>query len=251
MTFGNGLNKLKFCYIKYITYLCFKVYKTKMDKITHNAFINILHKDYGECFIKVLSKRTFNDLIKEIDHISDNSGFYGYSDSDDDTSNTGKNKFVGDLFEIFTEAFFIQFKSDNRIGIFDYKPVPSEDDNGVDGFGKNISGLPCTIQIKYRSNPTYKLTERDIKQFAYQSIINYNVDYKRNDTMIIFTNCDGLHWYTESKVFDNKLRVINGKTISKLIDNNEGFWNSFKEIIINSVNEVGIDKLTEIFKEKL
>ncbi len=114
----------------------------------------------------------------------------------------------------FAEAFFIQFSSDNRIGVYDYKPVLAEDDNGVDGYGKNINGQPCTIQIKYRGNPTYTLKERDIKQFPYQSIINYDIDYKKSDNMIIFTNCEGLHWYTESKVFDNKIRVINGKTIS-------------------------------------
>ena len=69
--------------------------------------------------------------------------------------------------------------------------------------------------------------------------------------MIIFTNCEGLHWYTDSKVFDNKIRVINGDTISKLIDNNEGFWQTFKDLIFNSVKEIGVDKLTNIFKEKL
>jgi hypothetical protein len=53
------------------------------------------------------------------------------------------------------------------------------------------------------------------------------------------------------KVFDNKIRVINGETISKLIDNNEGFWQTFKDLIFNSVKEIGVDKLTNIFKEKL
>lgn len=221
-------------------------------RIKHQSFINIIQKDYGDSFARLITKRTFNDFLKEIDSISDLSSDYGYSDSDvEDEVVTGKYKFIGDLFEIFAEIFFIQFQSDNRIGVFDYKPVPSDDDNGVDGFGKNINGLPCTIQIKYRGNSTYQLKERDIKQFAYQSIIKYDVYHKRNDTMIVFTNCEGLHWYTESKVFDNKLRVINGKMISSLIDNNEGFWNSFKNIISESIKNIGIEKLTNIFNEKI
>jgi hypothetical protein len=219
--------------------------------IKHEIFNKILHKDYGDSFIRMFSKRNFNDFLKELESISDLYEEYGYQDIELEELKSGKNKFIGDLFEIFAEVFFIQFKSDNRIGVFDYIPVASDDDNGVDGFGKNIIGLPCTIQVKYRGNPTYKLTERDIKQFGLQSIINYSVDWKRNDTMIVFTNCAGLHWYTESQVFDNKLRVINGEVIASLIDNNEGFWQTFKEIVTETIKDKGIDKLNEIFKNKL
>ena len=221
-------------------------------KITHSSFVNILQKDYGDSFVNIISKRNFKDFLSEIDSISDSSVDYGYSDDEiEDEIKLGKYKFIGDLFEIFAEAFFIQFSSDNRIGVYDYKPVLAEDDNGVDGYGKNINGQPCTIQIKYRGNPNYTLKERDIKQFAYQSIINYDIDYKKSDNMIIFTNCEGLHWYTESKVFDNKIRVINGKTIAALIDNNEGFWQNFKTLVRNSVESIGVVKLTEIFDQKL
>lgn len=220
--------------------------------IKHEAFNKILHKDYGDAFIKMFNTRNFSDFLKEIDLISNLSLEYGYTDSDiEDDIKTSKYKFIGDLFEIFSEVFFLQYKSDNRIGVFDYQPVPSDDDNGVDGFGKNIDGLTCTIQVKYRGNPLYKLKERDIKQFGYQSIVKYEVDWKRNDTMIVFTNCDGLHWYSESNVFDNKIRVINGKVISNMIDNNEGFWQSFKEIVDFTIKDKGVEKLYNIFKEKL
>ncbi len=219
-------------------------------EITHESFNKILHKDYGESFKRMFSNRNFEDLLTEIDSISNLADDYGYLNSDiEGEEKSSKYKFIGDLFEIFAEVFFLQFKSDNRVGVFDYKPVPSEDDNGVDGFGKNIEGLPCTIQIKYRGNPTYKLTERDIKQFGYQSIINYDVDWKRNDAMIVFTNCEGLHWYSESKVFDNKIRVINGKMISSIIDNNEGFWKTFEDIVDNTIKNKGIDKLYKLYKK--
>lgn len=220
--------------------------------ITHTSFTKILQRDYGDVFVRLISNKNFNDLLIEIDSISELSSEYGYSDSEiEEETKLGKYKFIGDLFEIFAEAFFIQFSSDNRIGVFDYSPVLSDDDNGVDGFGKNINGYPCTVQVKYRGNPTYELKERDIKQFAYQSVINYNVDYRKSGDMIVFTNCKGLHWYTDSKVFDGKIRCINGDIISKIIDNNEGFWQTFENLIIESVRSVGVDKLTELFISKL
>lgn len=221
-------------------------------KITHSSFNKIIQRDYGDSFLEILQKRTFNEFLSTIDKISDSSSDYGYTDSEvEEDIKLGKYKFIGDLFEIFAEAFFLQYQSDNRVGVFDYKPVSADDDNGVDGFGKNIEGAPCTIQIKYRGNPKYTLKERDIKQFAYQSIINYDIDWKRNDNLIVFTNCEGLHWYTDSKVFDGRIRVINGEMISKMIDNNEGFWETFKSLTINSVREIGVDKLTDLFITKL
>jgi len=221
-------------------------------KITHTSFTKIVQRDYGDSFAKILQGRTFSDFLLAIDSISDSAYDYGYSDSEiEDETKLGKWKFIGDLFEIFAEAFFIQFQSDNRVGVFGYKPVSSEDDNGVDGFGRNINGLPCTIQIKYRGNPAYTLKERDIKQFAYQSIINYDIDWKKDDNMIIFTNCEGLHWYTDSKVFDGRIRVINGEMISKMIDNNEGFWNTFRDLVVKSISEIGVDKLTQLFVDKI
>lgn len=220
--------------------------------IKHSEFIKLLQVDYGDAFIEMISNRTLNGLLETIDSISDNSVDYGYADSEiEDTVKLGKYKFIGDLFEIFAESFFLLNRSDNRIGVYDYETVNSNDDNGVDGFGKNIDGLPCTIQVKYRGNPTYLLKERDIKQFAYQSVINYDVDHKKSGNMIVFTNCKGLHWYTDSEVFNKKIRVINGEIISSFIDNNEGFWNSFKNLIVESIKYQGIEKLTEIFLDKL
>lgn len=223
-----------------------------MNKITHSAFNKILMIDNGESFQKMLKCRTLSELKNKLEEISNESFDYGYSDTTiEDDIKLGKYKFIGDLFEIFAESFFILFSSDNRIGIFDYKPVPSDDDNGVDGVAKNIDGDICTIQVKYRGNPVYQLKERDLKQFGYQSIVKYDIDYKKSKNMIVFTNCSGLHWHTESKVFDNRLRVINGEMISQLIDNNEGFWNSLQKLMLNSIKELEIDKLTELFEKEL
>ena len=192
--------------------------------IKHEKFQDIVNKDFGESFIELLKCRTFKDFCQEINSISENYELYGYQDSVvEDETLPGSLKFRGDLFEIFAEIFFKINDADNRIGVFDYQPVQSHDDNGVDGISKNIDGVNTTIQVKYRMNPMYSLKERDIKQFAFQSILKYGVDLKQDNNMIVFTNCQGLHWYTDSNVFQNKLRAINGDMISRMIDNNEGF----------------------------
>lgn len=210
--------------------------------IKHEKFQDIVNKDFGESFIELLKCRTFKDFCQELNSISENYKLYGYQDSVvEDETVPGSLKFRGDLFEIFAEIFFKINDADNRIGVFDYQPVQSHDDNGVDGISKNIDGVNTTIQVKYRMNPMYSLKERDIKQFAFQSILKYGVDLKQDNNMVVFTNCQGLHWYTDSNVFQNKLRAINGDFISRMIDNNEGFWNSAKNLINETLQKTGID----------
>ena len=112
--------------------------------------------------------------------------------------------------------------------------------NGVDGNGIGFDKLAATIQMKFRHDPTYELTERDLKQFYSQSIMNYGVDKDTKQNLIIFTNCAGLHWYTDSNVFSGKLRVINGKNIQALTDENFPFWESCRNEIKLTLIELNI-----------
>jgi hypothetical protein len=214
--------------------------------VNHEKFQDILNKDFGKSFMEILSCKTLYELVSKIQNISSLYKDYGYDDftDRDGTIKLGSSKFKGDLFEIFAECFFILFSSDDRVGIYNYKPVPSDEDNGVDGTCKNINGLNSTVQIKFKSDPTYELLERDIKQFPFQSYRLYDVDMNEDNNMIIFTTCKGLNWKTEKDVFDNTLRVINGEFISNRIDNNQGFWNSFKDLISKSIIEIGMNYIT-------
>lgn len=210
--------------------------------INHEKFQTILNKDFGESLQMMLDSTTFDQLCKSIECVGEKYHDYGYEDTTvEDDVFSGSLKLKGDLFEIFAEIFFKVNSGDNRISLFDYQPVSSFDDNGVDGTGKNVNGDLTTVQIKFRHNPIYLLKERDIKQFPFQSILKYGVDLNKGNNMIVFTNCKGLHWYTDSKVFENKIRVINGEFISKMIDNNSGFWNSAKNIVNQSLIQIGMD----------
>ena len=142
-------------------------------------------------------------------------------------------KFKGDLFEIFAEGFFNLLGNNPTIGVDKYEPVLSKDDYGVDGFGLGIDNKPLTVQIKYRTDPTTVLLERDIKQFPYQSIKTYGVDINTNKNLVIFTNCNGINWRTK-EIFYNQLRVIDIQKISTLLYNNNPFWNNFSKLIEES-----------------
>lgn len=219
--------------------------------LEHESIMNILLIDSGEIFSKMVKCKTLKDLIKLIKETTEKSASdYGYEDYEQGGDiKKGSDKLKGDLFEIFAEAFFKRSSTDNRIGIREYKPVSSEDDNGVDGSGVNLNGDATTIQIKYRSNSTAELSERDIKQFPFQSICNYGVDIHSKGNMIIFTNCKGLNWYTKDRVFENRLTIINGSMIEGLIDNNQSFWKEFENDIRETILNTGIDELINRFNK--
>lgn len=196
--------------------------------INHESFVNLFNKD-NTIFDKLLKDTTtLSKLSNRIVKISKDFEALAYKDA---------NKVKGDLFEIFAECFFKILAADNRIGVYDYKPAPPNDDYGVDGFGIGMDGNPLTIQVKFRSDPTTELTESDIKQFAFQSIINYNVDKDTRTNMIVFTNSTGLHWVTESKVFSGRVRALGTDQIKKLIDNNSVFWKNINDLVELTIKE--------------
>lgn len=144
-------------------------------------------------------------------------------------------KYKGDGFELFTEAFIKLSPIDNRIGISKYEPV-TDDDTGVDGTGIGIDGKVATVQVKYRSNNTTYLTanEDHLSNFVSTSIIRYNVEPKTKTNMLIVTSAEGLHYFTNNEMFQNQVRCIGYNHLREMFDNNIMFWNSFRELVIES-----------------
>ena len=138
---------------------------------------------------------------------------------------------MGDLFEIFAEVFFLLHSSDGRVGVARYSVVKKKDDNGVDGYGIGVDGNPATVQVKFRSNSGVTLKERDLKQFGFQSQVLFKVKEESLNNMVVFTNTEGLHWHTNDNVFLGKIRAINGKMISYMIDNNHCFWVNVADLL--------------------
>ena len=197
-----------------------------MKTIQHDAFVNLYNKDQS-IFDKVFKDtKTLKKLNSNIIKTSKIFNTLGYKDAE---------KVKGDLFEIFTECFFKLFSSDNRIGVYNYQPAPPIDDYGVDGFGIGMDEKPLTVQVKFRSDVTTDLLQDDIKQFGFQSIVNYGVDKDTTTNMIVFTNSRGLHYNTEAKVFSGRIRPIGVEVISSLVDNNTVFWKEGMDMVNETI----------------
>jgi hypothetical protein len=197
-----------------------------MTIINHESFVNLYNKDQSIFESIFKDTRTLSQLSNKIIKVSKNFEALAYKDAD---------KVKGDLFEIFSECFFKVLSADNRIGVYNYQPAPPIDDYGVDGIAIGMDEKPLTIQVKFRSDATTELTQEHIKQFAFQSIVTYNVDKDTTTNMIVFTNAKGLHWVTESRVFSGRVRAIGYDQISQLVDNNTVFWKNIKDLIENTV----------------
>ncbi len=197
-----------------------------MTIINHESFVNLYNKDQSIFESILKDTKTLSQLSNKIIKVSKNFDALAYKDAD---------KVKGDLFEIFSECFFKILSADNRIGVYNYQPAPPIDDYGVDGIAIGMDEKPLTIQVKFRSDATTELTQEHIKQFAFQSIVTYNVDKDTTTNMIVFTNAKGLHWVTESRVFSGRVRAIGYDQISQLVDNNTVFWRNVKDLIENTV----------------
>jgi len=160
-----------------------------------------------------------------------------------DEANYSYNDYVGDGFEFLVELFIELHPVDNRIGITKYEPY-QENDNGVDGYGINMDGLPCAIQVKFRSDSEYELsaTQDHLDSFINEAQHRMRgshvpILYQDEDGCprhYIFTTAKGLHHYTESVKFSGyKVKVFGWKDLESMLDGNNLFWNQTKEIVKN------------------
>jgi len=151
------------------------------------------------------------------------------------------NDYVGDAFEFLVELIIKLHPVDNRLGITNYTPVQL-DDNGVDGYGINMDGENCAVQVKFRGDVTSTLSAT--KDYL-DSFINESQHKLRGKFVpmlyttekgcprhYIFTTNEGLHHYTETekwKAFN--IHVIKWSTLRQMLDNNYLFWDKCREIV--------------------
>lgn len=205
--------------------------------INHGSFFRLLVKNFD--FNILFRCSTIGGLTKNIILLSEKASLYGYEEGD-----KGVNKLKGDLFEIFAELFFKLTSSDNRVGIRDYKPIEDSEDFGVDAIGVGENNDPVTVQVKFRSNMSELLTIKDIKNLQGLSYRKYKVPVQSDINIIIFTNCAGVHWNTETNVMQNSILVygIFGESsqynLTLLIDSNISFWKNLMTIVDYNINEI-------------
>jgi hypothetical protein len=171
------------------------------------------------------------------------------------------NKYLGDGFEFLVEILLKSHAYDNRFGITNYEPVQS-DDTGVDGFGINLTGDKCVVQVKYRSNTKTFLTANVDKlsnmfssaQTKYGiSSINSEIETLRNNVSLIgekkvikrikeleesqkvkrhyvITTASGLHNFTDVDMYKNQVICIGYDHLRSCLDNNISFWDLCREV---------------------
>lgn len=152
--------------------------------------------------------------------------------------------YVGDGFEFFVELFLKLHPADINIGISDYEPIAGNvEDYGIDGFGLNINGNKCAIQIKYRNfneNNNYLTANRDhlSNMIANGTMVhNIPVGEKDNITYYIITTAKGLNQAVFDKMYGGKVKVIANKDFVYKIDGNLIFWRKVREIVQEILNE--------------
>lgn len=151
-------------------------------------------------------------------------------------------KYKGDAFEFFVELFLTINATDNRVGVYNYKPIPPDEDNGADGTGTNMSGNECVVQVKYRGNTEHLLTANEdhlSNLIVAGSLLGVNFDLKdkKNYRHFVFTTAKSLHFYTDEQMFKGKVKCFGYEEFRKMVDNNIHFWNECRERVRDIVEQ--------------
>lgn len=193
---------------------------------------NKIAKYFDECIVLYDVEsgiKTIDHWVNKTEHLSGK-----FLDKDE------RNKFKGDMFEIFSEMFFNIFEADNSVGVREYEPIQSDEDYGVDAIGINVNNNACAVQIKYRANPLPEcyITYEDMSK-TYSAAREYlNISLDNANTLYLFTTSGGVTISCD-KVLRKKLRVINRNIISGFIDNNCNFWLKVFNEVEKTFKELG------------
>jgi hypothetical protein len=153
-----------------------------------------------------------------------------------DTLRYDAEKYKGDAFEFFVEVFLSLHSTDNRVGVYNYKPN-QENDNGVDGVGVNIKNEKSVIQVKYRSNVLTELSSNkdSLGNLITDGMMAHNVvadmSNPKNYRHFVFTTANGLNFYTDGEMFKGKVKCFAYSDFRSLLDNNLIFWDKVRELI--------------------
>jgi len=143
-------------------------------------------------------------------------------------------KFKGDALELFVEYLIKTNASDNRIGIYNYKPISEDDqeDFGVDGSGIGDNQNPATVQVKFRSGD-YVLTANNdhLSNFLTASWVDFNVPVEDNKNMLIVTTGLKVDEQSREKMLKNKVRVLNRDALRQMLDNRPEWWLNFYDSV--------------------
>jgi len=139
--------------------------------------------------------------------------------------------YKGDAFEVFVEFFLKFFNGDHTLTyIADYEPN-QEYDRGIDGRGRSTLGGDAAIQVKYKSDPSLWLTNKDnISNVVADACVNEGLKLNGKNVVIV-TSCKGIH----PKHAMANVHTINGEQIARRVDQNKVFWSDFKAVLQDTI----------------
>ena len=146
------------------------------------------------------------------------------------------NDYLGDGFEFFVELFLNINSTDNRVGVYNYKPIPPHEDKGADGVGVNMRGELSVVQVKFRGNTAHLLTANEdhlsnlVLAGAHMGV-GFDLANPKNFRHFVFTTADNLHFYTDEHMFEGKVKCFGYKEFRSMVDNNIPFWDRCREIV--------------------
>ena len=191
-------------------------------KLTTASLIFLHEDEVISLFSSDTGVKTIGDFVKRTEALAKEK--YPNKPEDENDDNPAY-KFKGDMLEILAELFFNIYSSDPAVGLREYHSVPISEDYGVDAIGINVNGDQVAVQMKYKANPLTKIEYSEISKTYNAAIEIHNIPLylPKNDTIFVFTTGNEMTAALQN-VNKNKVRLIDRKIISGLVDNNENFW---------------------------
>lgn len=158
-------------------------------------------------------------------------------------ANYDPDKFKGDALELFVEYLIKTNASDNRIGIYNYKPISDTDqeDVGVDGVGIGDNQNPATVQVKFRAGDYVLTANADhLSNFLTASWSDFLVPIEDTKNMLIITTGLKVDEQSRDKMLKNKVRVLNRDALRQMLDNRPEWWLNFRDSVKASRTQVQI-----------
>ena len=183
--------------------------------LQHNAAYAIVE------LLDIISVTTFKEFSKRLGKFADKQ----------DPDLYDPLAYKGDVFEVFVEFFFKFFNGDHTLTyIADYEPN-QEYDRGIDGRGRSTLGGDAVVQVKYSSNPSHWLTNKEnISNVVADACINEGLTLNGKNVVLI-TSCKGVH----PKHAMANVHTISGEQIARRVDQNKVFWSDFKAVLQDTI----------------
>lgn len=210
-----------------------------MKIITHHAFYPIVANNKTLFKTWLSEVDTLSQLINKIDSLSKKCSDYGYTISPQyATTQEAQNKFKGDLFEIFTEAFIKVNAFGNELDISDYTNT-TKDFEGVDATG-TVQGNNVAVQIKFLSDPRNNVSFDAMRDFHTVATSVLDVENNKSRLILFTTSYLGIDYSKMNNLYRNilekNIRIFGYDKISYFIDNNIDVWNRINTIFDETIN---------------